>query len=195
MTSISKFHLIMPSSLSHPDTVPRIESDGVIVIIGANGAGKSRLGAWLDINSDEHRDKVHRISAQKSLTMSPSYNPSTSKRARSILLYGNEQGKPAHKAGGKWSGKPSTAMLDDIQWLMTYLISEEFEESTKYKKAAQETDSRVVPPQTKLDKVKKIWEEVLPHRKLLINGSTIETQASGDINNNYYAAEICSRNE
>ena len=38
-----------------------------IIFIGANGAGKSRLGAWIEL---QNPDKVHRIGAQRSLNFS-----------------------------------------------------------------------------------------------------------------------------
>lgn len=35
-----------------------------LIIIGANGSGKSKLGAWIEIH---HSEQVHRICAQRSL--------------------------------------------------------------------------------------------------------------------------------
>ncbi len=46
----------------------KVEYSRSIVVVGANGAGKTRLGTWIEFSSPD-RDKVYRISAQKSLLM------------------------------------------------------------------------------------------------------------------------------
>jgi ABC-type phosphate/phosphonate transport system ATPase subunit len=48
-----------------------IKHNGTVVIVGANGAGKSRLGAWIERNADSSVI-VHRISAQRALDL-PEY--------------------------------------------------------------------------------------------------------------------------
>jgi hypothetical protein len=179
MSTPAKFSLTMPLSSSHPEAATQIESNGSIVIIGANGAGKSRLGTWLDINSSV-RDKVHRISAQKSLKMLPAYSTLPIERAQARLWFGYEQGNFGHKISSRWGGEPYTYLLNDFDSLMVYLFSEEFEKSTKYRKDAKEVNDRLIPPATKLDIIQHIWEEILPHRKLIISGDKIETQATGE---------------
>ena len=37
-----------------------------LIIIGANGSGKSKLGAWIE---DQNLGKVHRIGAQRNYTI------------------------------------------------------------------------------------------------------------------------------
>ena len=51
-----------------------VKSQKSLLVVGANGAGKTRLGTWIEFNSPD-RDKVHRISAQKSLAMPDSTTP------------------------------------------------------------------------------------------------------------------------
>lgn len=51
-------------------------------------------------------------------------------------------------------------MLNDYDKLMVLLHSEEYEKSVYYKDHGGEK------PITKLDKIQRIWESVLPHRKL-----------------------------
>jgi len=57
--------LEMPQSKSD-DTLSEVTSAGPIVVVGANGSGKTQLGWWI-----EKRDtaNVHRVSAQKSLAL------------------------------------------------------------------------------------------------------------------------------
>lgn len=59
---------------TNADGLSKIEFSTSILVVGANGAGKTRLGTWIEFSSSD-RDKVHRISAQKSLTMPDSTTP------------------------------------------------------------------------------------------------------------------------
>lgn len=64
-----------------------IQTDKSLLFVGANGSGKTRLGTWIEMESPQ-KDKVHRISAQKSLTMPDSTTPTSLERAQKDLLYG-----------------------------------------------------------------------------------------------------------
>lgn len=45
-----------------------VELTSHLVITGANGSGKTRLGVWIEENHQHHRP-THRISAQKALAI------------------------------------------------------------------------------------------------------------------------------
>jgi type IV secretory pathway ATPase VirB11/archaellum biosynthesis ATPase len=65
----SKTHeLVLPGS--NPEENNRIVSQQSILFIGANGSGKTRLGTWIELEGKQD-SRVHRISAQKSLSMPP----------------------------------------------------------------------------------------------------------------------------
>lgn len=170
-----------------------IQTDKSLLFVGANGSGKTRLGTWIEMESPQ-KDKVHRISAQKSLTMPDSTTPTSLERAQKDLLYGYAEApldKAWHyKSGHRWSKKPAVSMLNDYQKLMVFLFSDHTEESAKYLAASKATNERVVPPETNLDKVKKVWEKVLPHRELKLGGLKIETLIKGDPSSNYNASEM-----
>lgn len=51
-----------------------IETSQSLLLIGANGSGKTRLGTWIEITSPQ-KNSVHRISAQKSLALPDSTTP------------------------------------------------------------------------------------------------------------------------
>ena len=65
------FSLSLPNSAG--DT-QEIETTTNILFVGANGSGKTRLGTWIELQSPQ-KEKVHRISAQKSLTMPDTTTP------------------------------------------------------------------------------------------------------------------------
>ena len=151
-----------------------IETNQSVLLVGANGSGKTRLGSWIEISSPQ-RELVHRISAQKSLTMPDSTTPESIDRAERSLLFGNPDWNYQHKVH-KWGSKPATHFLSDYEKLMVYLFSDETEENAKFKIACRASDLRIEPPITKIDRVKEVWENILPHRELVIGGLRIQTR-------------------
>ena len=182
------FTLNLPPSTSD-SLISGVESQGSIVILGPNGSGKTRLGSWIEFQSDK-TDKVHRISAQKSLTM-PVVSTSTSvDNAKADLMFGYSQGGIGHKTGHRWSGNPNTSLLNDFERLLIYLFSDENDVSIKYRTHAKQSKVWSEPPETKLDIIKRIWEHVLPHRRLIIGGGKVETKVNDDGTPPYSAAEM-----
>ncbi len=82
-------------------SIVEIKHEGVIVCIGANGSGKSRLGEWLDTSYPDTAilGRVFRISAQKSLRFPKYLSTSSEEAAREALLYG--YALQPHQRGGK----------------------------------------------------------------------------------------------
>ncbi|PVZ68862.1 DUF4435 domain-containing protein [Pelagibaculum spongiae] len=175
-------------TLPQGNSTESIETNQSILLIGANGAGKTRLGSWIEINSQQ-KELVHRISAQKSLAFPDSSTPQSIELAEKDLLYGNPQWGHQHKQS-KWGSKPATTFLNDFQKLMVYLYSDETEENAKFKRACKATEARVLPPKTKIDLVKELWEEILPHRELIIGGLRIQTQIKGQEDKRYNSSEM-----
>ncbi len=166
-----------------------IETSNSLLFVGANGAGKTRLGSWIEFNSPD-ASRVHRISAQKSLSMPDTSTPTAIQLAETDLLFGNPTHGRQNKLGYRWGGKPSVSLLSDFEKLMVYLFSDHTEESAKYLAASKATEQRVSPPTTKLDRVKKVWETILPHRKLIIGGLRIQTSFSDDSSKIYNSSEM-----
>jgi len=165
-----------------------IEATQSILFVGANGSGKPRLGTWIEINSPQ-KHLVHRISAQKSLSLPDSTTPQSIEQAEKDLLFGNPGWTYQNKAS-KWQNKPATAFLNDYQKLMVYLFSDETEENAKFKRACKESEERVAPPITKIDRVKELWETILPHRELVIGGLRIQTRVRGLEDKIYNSSEM-----
>ncbi|WP_445947351.1 hypothetical protein, partial [Shewanella sp.] len=155
-------------TLPKENTTESIETSQSMLLIGANGSGKTRLGTWIEINSPQ-KEFVHRISAQKSLALPDSTTPQSIEQAEKDLLFGNP-GWTYHNKVSKWSSKPATTFLNAFQKLMVYLFSDETEENAKFKRECIASEDRVAPPTTKIDRVKELWEEILPHRELIIGG-------------------------
>lgn len=158
-----------------------------LLFIGANGSGKTRLGSWLDMSSPENA-RVFRISAQKSLAMPDTSTPVSIEIAEQDLVFGSQQAG-ANKYF-RWQDKPATKSLNDYAKLMVYLFSDETEENAKYKIAQRESTTKLDPPLTKMDKVKLVWERILPHRELVVGGLRIQTRVRGDASKIYNASEM-----
>mgnify|MGYP000414178248 CR=1 FL=1 len=166
-----------------------LETTHSLLFVGANGAGKTRLGAWIEFNSPES-SRVHRISAQKSLTMPDTATPTAIDLAKDDLLFGHIKHGIGNKSGFRWSSNPAVAFLNDFEKLMVYLFSDHTEEGSKYLQAAKMTADRVAPPTTKIEIVKRIWEKIYPHRELVLGGLTIETRLIGKEAKTYKASEM-----
>lgn len=184
------FNLELPTEGGGTEVVQTRQS---LLLIGANGAGKTRLGTWIESKSPQ-KEKVHRISAQKSLSMPDNTTPKSIDMAEKELLYGSAEAQVSntwlYKQNSRWGRKPSTFLLNDYEKLMVYLFSDHTEESAKYLSASKATDEKVEPPITKLDLVKQVWEKVLSHRELILGGLRIQTCVKGDKEKAYNASEM-----
>ena len=185
-----KYSLILPKAIGG---TAEVTSNQCILLIGANGSGKTRLGAWIEMMSTQSK-LVHRLSAQKSLSMPDTTTPVSIERAKRDLLFGNAdtplENELGYKTGYKWHSKPAISFLDDYQKLMVYLFSDETEENAKYKASQKATSERIEPPKTKLDLVKELWEKILPHRELIVGGLRMQTQVKGTTDKIYSSSEM-----
>lgn len=176
----------LPIKKGQPNTTPNIDFEQ-LVIVGANGAGKTRFGSDIE---KRYLGQTHRISAQKSLTFPKEVSPKSRQKAeREFLLGGyidnwNEEQNLRQKVSNRWGNNLNTFLLDDFQKLLVLLHTEEYEESLAFK------EGRIAKPITKLDRVQLLWEAVLPHRKLLKKAGIIETFPTGNDANSYNASEM-----
>ncbi len=160
-----------------------------VVITGANGSGKTRLGAWLELVGNQ-KDIVRRISAQKSLSMPEFSRTSAIEEAECDLKYGYADVKqvnsnPSHwKNSQRWGQKPVTFLLNDYEKLMVYLFTELFQ------KTLDHSEGRAAKNNSILHKIKLIWELVLPHRELIIEAGRVKTKMSGAGHGAYNASDM-----
>jgi len=83
-----------------------VSSTQSYVLVGANGSGKSHLGAWIEKNND----KVLRISAQRALSIPDTINIINEEAAWKNIFYGN----PTQTDKGykwKWGKETSTLVM------------------------------------------------------------------------------------
>lgn len=151
-----------------------------IVLIGANGSGKTRMSIWIDENNPEIQ--THRISAQKSLNMPSMVSPTELEIAEENFLYGitndnKDWLKTTGKKNSRWGNKPETHLLNDFNMLMELLMTENYQKSIEYRESHKNGNVEF-DNETRLEKIKGIWENVITHRKLKICAGKIEVSDS-----------------
>ena len=154
-----------------------IENKKSVVLIGANGAGKTRMSIWIDENNPEIN--IHRISAQKSLNLPQMVSPTEIQMAEEECLYGTTNDnkywlKQYGKKSSRWGNSPETYLLNDYDKLMRLLMTENYEKSIEYREK-HKNGNEEFDNDTRLEKIKEIWEDVILHRKIKICAGKIET--------------------
>jgi len=188
-------NLILPQPVSTLEVSSTIETQSSVVIVGANGSGKTRLGSWIELKSPQ-KSVVHRVAAQKSLLIPDFCSTSSIDISENALLYGlpqpnvSSEEQQSYKNTYKWESKPNTHLQNDFDKLLTYLFTEEFDKSTKYRQQVKANGISEPPPETRLDIIKRIWEFVLPHRELAIGAGKIEVSSKHSTGSSYHASEM-----
>ena len=80
-------------------------------------------------------------------------------------------------------------MLNDFNALMVYLMTENYEKSIEYRKNHKEGNSQF-DNETKLEKIKEIWEQVITHRQLQICAGKIEVICATGNTDKYNGSEM-----
>jgi hypothetical protein len=160
----------MPPALTLPSPAPgqsqvSVELDGHLVIVGANGSGKSRFGVWIEENNQASRI-VHRISAQKALT-SPEYSTVRDpEEAEKELLYGrsDQHANIGNKRASRWGNEPTTFLLNDYERLLSLLFAKDSERNHQYVANARQAGTYAAVPDSPIDKITRVWSDVMPRR-------------------------------
>jgi len=185
-------HLILPTP-NAPGEITTLNCSGSVVVVGANGAGKTRLGSWLELSSEDTSVPVHRVSAQRVLNLPEGVNIQALDQSRKQFLYGSVATDETHsreyKRGGRWGNKPDTFQLNDYTALLSYLFAEDADVSTRYRQESLESGPRPAPT-TKLDAVRRIFTTVLPHRQVFASGGQVMAEPADASGQRYNAAQM-----
>lgn len=165
-----------------------LTENNAVIIIGANGSGKSKLGAWMEENN---MDNVHRVSAQRSLQFGEYIQLKNFEQAKNTLLYGQE--KYEQTKGVRWGfshnkRKLTTTMLNDYETVLSLLIAkrnieyEKFIEWCRIQK--QNGHQHCETPHTVIDELQSIWSDIFPHRQILFDDSKVMANFQQEDNEN-----------
>ncbi|MBE9100864.1 DUF4435 domain-containing protein [Vacuolonema iberomarrocanum] len=144
-----------------------IDSSGHIVLIGANGSGKTRLGIWIE---QYHQTKytVHRISAQKALSIPEFAQLKNLEQAEKDLTFGRHDKHAVvdRKVIDRWGNTPATFLLDDYDKLLSLLFAKSAERDRKYTEQSRQAQTYVPVTDAPIDTIVKVWGDIMPHREI-----------------------------
>ncbi|WP_279361173.1 AAA family ATPase [Xanthomonas sacchari] len=153
---------------------------GVVVIVGANGSGKSRLGTWIEapdaINQStdppsytlNKQARAYRVSAQRQLSLPDDAVRLSAAIADEQLKRGSEHGGPANHSSRVNYIDPAVGTLDDFRFLLNAMFARRAEldrdiaNQVREGKAPEEI-SLGKDPISQLDRV---WSAVFSERSL-----------------------------
>ena len=158
-----------------------------VVLLGANGAGKTRFGVKVEELNDAKFSSwnvsqgflVHRISAQKSLSINESISILDNEHSQKELYLGGSN-QYAYKSQNRFGNNPATSLLDDYNKALSLLFSEAnkelYDAHIAEKSAFERGEQRPAPITTVVERATDIWNELLPHRKIDLSGNGVHVE-------------------
>lgn len=141
-----------------------------LIVIGANGSGKSKLGAWIERQNGEG---VHRVAAQRSLNFSEHTPLKSYEESSGEFFYGSPEKnfwRDDKSVRWGWGESDTTKLLDDYDAVLSALLAHHNNEVQAFYNDCILAESEGAPkphtPLTVLNKLYAVWESVFPHRKL-----------------------------
>lgn len=155
-----------------------------VVIIGANGSGKTRLGVWME---KDDFSNVHRIGAQRSLEFGTYIQQMSYEQATNNLMTGSDNRDDDHDRRWKWDGEQfnyASALLKDYEAVLSATWAKQIKQVNEYVQQCREKDASKQPhgtvPEMVLDVLNRIWSSVFPHRDIhFSDGKVTALFASG----------------
>ena len=142
-----------------------------VIFIGANGAGKSRLGAWIE---QQKTSEVHRIGAQRNLNFDEHIPLKSYQESEELVLYDNttldNRKSKIFKFGLPAKDMYVTHVFNDFNNVLSALIAKTGNEEHNYVERCKQAETKSLEkpsvPVSDIDKLKIIWNDIFPHRKL-----------------------------
>ncbi|MDO4756323.1 MAG: DUF4435 domain-containing protein, partial [Parabacteroides sp.] len=146
----------------------------VLVVIGANGSGKTSFG----------KDLLKRY-AESSVWISGMHSLFINNEENSNTTEGNE----LTRLQSMITERLFMPRLSDYEKLILHLQTEEFEAAVQFKESSK-TNPELRPPITKIDRIQTIWEKMFPHNRLVRKSGFIELASTHIIGNSYTAGRM-----
>ncbi|EML2646469.1 AAA family ATPase, partial [Citrobacter freundii] len=155
-----------------------IDFGGTIIFVGANGSGKSRLAISIEKSLGE---QAHRISAHRALNLNPDVPKIREDNALKKLRYGDDWDGISilNRDNTRWRSKASSLLLNDFDSVIQALFAEQ-------SKTALDSHHILMgkvsgePKKSKFEKLNEIWEGLIPHRTLVIDGDDVQVKTPGN---------------
>lgn len=154
-----------------------VEAGSSVVIVGANGGGKTRLAVHIE---DVLKLSAHRISAHRALNLNPTVAKISESAALTGLRFGypaaEESSRIAHKLGQRWQSNMAVSLLNDFDFLIQALFADQANKSLATHRKVRSGDLSPAEA-TKFEHLHDIWKRLLPHRQLHFSGDDIQVSA------------------
>jgi ABC-type cobalamin/Fe3+-siderophores transport system ATPase subunit len=159
-----------------------------LIIIGANGSGKSKLGAWME---QQDMKTVHRIGAQRSLNFGEYIQLKSYEQAENLLLYGKNEIDLKkmmrwYNPNNSWKSEMTTKFINDYENVLAALIAMKNKQNDAFIKDCKERESRreqhTKTPETVVDTLKTIWKNVFPERDIDFDDAKVTATFYNDSN-------------
>ena len=185
--------LNIPNNSGNKDNI----TGKIIIIIGSNGSGKSKLGYYFE---EQNPKDVHRICAQRALDLDDNITPSSFNDANNLILYGEPFKFGIESYLGRYRQvnkeyKPCSTVIHDFDAVLSLLISiyndemSTFYNNCKGKISSNQPISSV--PESILDKVKRIWHSVFSNCTIdIVKGKIIVTNNNDSECKTYGASDM-----
>lgn len=161
-------------------TNEEFQTESNIVIIGANGSGKTRLGAWIETQL-QNQIGVHRISAQRVLNIPEYATVKNLEQAEKGLFYGRDDryGLPQYKKGSRWGDNPETHMLHDYDQLLSTLFARTSKRDSQHTQATKESGQYIPVADAPIDIIVELWNDIMPHREIIFEDGKVLVKKTG----------------
>lgn len=150
------------------------------VIVGANGSGKSHLGAAIERANPDH---VFRISAQRVLSIPDQVAISDYELTWKKLKYGDIQHNDIRYKWGFDKKENTIKLINDYSDTLSSILSYQHEEEHNYCNqcnAAIKASGYAKEPIIRItDRINTIWNKVFPQRQLSFSSAKVEARHQG----------------
>ena len=166
-----------------------IQTQNNIVLIGANGSGKTRLGVRIE-DLTQNQITVHRISAHKALNIPDYAQIKNLEQAEKELLFGrsDKHANNSQKVNSRWGQKPATFLLDDYTKLLSLLFAKSAERDREYTLAARENRTYQEVLNAPIDNIIELWNSIMPHREVSFLDGKVMARKDGQ--SEYHGQEM-----
>jgi hypothetical protein len=168
-----KSKIILPNKTGQGNT-ETIESENNFVIIGGNGAGKTRLGTWIEAQI-QNNINVHRILAQRALNFSEFAAIKTLEQAEKDLMFGrhDQHASVARKIHDRYGNSPDTFLLNDYDFLLSNLFAKSAKRNDDHTKETKIKQTYIPVPDAAIDLIIKLWADVMPQREIIFEDGKV----------------------
>ena len=150
-----------------------IDIESGLIIIGSNGAGKSRFGSKIEQSNQNSK----RISAQRMLQITESVANQDFEEALNTFLQ-------------SYRNQSVVTPQNDFQQLLVSIFSEESKRDSDYVKAAKNSQTKPTIPASVIDKITEVWDIIFPHRKVILENHKVKAQNIAESSVPYSGVEM-----